>query len=1119
MTLSTRLVPLLAIAYFAFHATGEAQQLQTPLEKLAAERAAYYNVQRLEVEKYRKKFTGLRYNADSRYLLSEITPTGFPIYKAPLNAEAAVSTGASTLRDTISLGLRLQGENLTVGVWDDGVVKDHIELGNRVVSKEGLIEQTHMTHVTGTIIASGVSSSAKGMAPKANATTWYFDNDDAEMAALAKSDQTGLLFSNHSYGTVTGWSKPSGSWTWYGDGSISVDEDYRHGFYGQTPQVIDQLAYLSPYYTIVWAAGNDRGEVGDGTHPRDGNGGTVNEGYDCIIPESVAKNIITVGAVGKVLSYTGGGSVVMSQFSSWGPTDDGRIKPDLVGAGLSIYSISAVGTNQYTTLSGTSMAAPNVTGSLMLLQELYSKLHAGNFMRASTLKGLAIHTTKEAGSFAGPDYKFGWGLLDVNAAAATLLQEDNENNFVKELTLNNGETYTQEINAQLNKKITVTICWTDPAGKPLSPALDPTTLMLVNDLDVRIVDDQGNTQFPWILNPGSPASQATTGDNFRDNVEKIEFVNPLAKKYTIRITHKGQLQGGSQKFSLIVTHTSSLTTGSNYYWIGNSGNWNDGAHWSLSTKGVASGTVPGANDNVIFDENSFNGVSTPVINLVADAACKRITWITDKPAALALNNHRLTIKSGISLSAKNLKIATPGFLRFESISDQSLSILKADLTKATLEFNGGNWLVEGVVRIKKMDVLKGAVVLRSTACSMKELNALANTSLDISNVKIDSILQSTFDGSVVLASTPSSTLTISSPAALHWNSLVYNGKIDVTENSQLEFLSSATVNELSAAKGAVLKLANGTAQKFNNVTLNALPSSVIKVESTGKASIEVTSHAKYCFDNLSVTNVDIAGNSIVNAGANSTITNASNWLREDCSNVLFSDFTSGFLCLNAFTVFTDRSSGNITSWSWNFGDEGSPDNVSDKRNPVHRFSSKGTFAVTLTVADGVSTRSFSKNVQITDNDQQQNNVITSGGVLLSAKLANNYQWYKDNDAIAGATGRSYNYNGSTGNFVVVTTGATCNYASQPFLVTATEELNETVQIYPNPATDYITLKLVQPSDANVILYDALGKTVLNQPVKNNGALDVHHIKDGIYILEINSTQGTVKRKVVIRHGE
>ncbi len=76
--------------------------------------------------------------------------------------------------------------------------------------------------------------------------------------------------------------------------------------------------------------------------------------------------------------------------------------------------------------------------------------------------------------------------------------------------------------------------------------------MLVNDLDLRITKDS-TTYLPWILNPASPSAAAATGDNYRDNVEKIEIVAPAAGNYTIKVTHKGTLQNTSQAFSLIIS--------------------------------------------------------------------------------------------------------------------------------------------------------------------------------------------------------------------------------------------------------------------------------------------------------------------------------------------------------------------------------------------------------------------------------------------------------------------------------------------------------------------------------------------------------------------------------------
>ncbi len=122
------------------------------------------------------------------------------------------------------------------------------------------------------------------------------------------------------------------------------------------------------------------------------------------------KNILTVGAVNPIAAgYSSAADVLMSSFSSWGPTDDGRIKPDVVADGVGLTSSIASSNNAYATYSGTSMATPNVTGSLLLLQEYYVQLHPGIFMRSATLKGLTIHTADEAGPNPGPDYQFGWG--------------------------------------------------------------------------------------------------------------------------------------------------------------------------------------------------------------------------------------------------------------------------------------------------------------------------------------------------------------------------------------------------------------------------------------------------------------------------------------------------------------------------------------------------------------------------------------------------------------------------------------------------------------------------------------------------------------------------------------
>ena len=233
----------------------------------------------------------------------------------------------------------------------------------------------------------------------------------------------------------------------------------------------------------------------------------------------------------------------MSSFSSWGPTDDGRIKPDIVANGISLTSSYSTSTSTYAVMSGTSMASPNVSGSAGLLLQCWKGMWGAAPMRAATLKGLIIHTADEAGSANGPDYQNGWGLMNT-LKAVNLMKADSSagGNFnIRELQLSQGGTVDVPVYCNGTEPLRATICWTDPAGTPPPDALNPTTIMLVNDIDVRIIRNS-TTYYPWVLDPAHPANAATTGDNIRDNVEQVYLSAPVAGWYTVRISHKGNAQ-------------------------------------------------------------------------------------------------------------------------------------------------------------------------------------------------------------------------------------------------------------------------------------------------------------------------------------------------------------------------------------------------------------------------------------------------------------------------------------------------------------------------------------------------------------------------------------------------
>jgi len=508
--------------------------------------------------------------------LQRLDDSGFPLYlKTVNNIIAAATTHTNTVQTGGSLGLNLNGSSAImankIAIWDgSSVYAAHQEFGGKTITIKDASALTlidHSSHVAGTMLAKGVYPPAQGMAFGATTLQSYdFDNDATEMAAAA----SGLLVSNHSYNYIAGWNfnTAQNRWEWYG--IPGATQDYKFGFYGSDTQTFDKIAFNAPKYLICQAAGNNRNVNGpavgstyfgftsatDQTFINKGpRPATIsnNDNYDIISITANAKNTLTVGAVNPLpFGPASSGDVSIASFSSWGPTDDGRIKPDICGDGVNVTSCSIASTSSYTTFSGTSMATPNVSGSLFLLQEYYAQKNSGNFMLAATLKGLACHTALDAGN-PGPDYIYGWGLLDMTKAAQAIT-DNGTKSMISEKTLAQGQTQTVTVVASGSSPLIASITWTDPAGAATADGIiNDRTPKLVNDLDIRVSD--GTTTFkPWVLDPNNPANNATTGDNVLDNIEQVYIPGAVpGKTYTITVTHKGTLTNASQNYSLIVT--------------------------------------------------------------------------------------------------------------------------------------------------------------------------------------------------------------------------------------------------------------------------------------------------------------------------------------------------------------------------------------------------------------------------------------------------------------------------------------------------------------------------------------------------------------------------------------
>jgi len=424
------------------------------------------------------------------------------------NREAARLSAATLLRLPIALGGRgLTGKNVRVGIWDANV-GDHVDYGNRVHRQEFEIGgSTHGMHTTGTIMGSGlVNERGRGMAPEAEIWTNNFNIQSNKKKVVQEMYETymkeRITLTSNSYG--------------YSREAFCYFEEYlNYSFLGNTE--IDELAYRYPALTHVFSAGNAQGE--------------------CQLPFSHAtnygKNIITVAAV----DAFGG----MGTFSSFGPLADGRMFPVISARGAKVFS--TVLEQEYALKNGTSMACPTVTGHLALLTQRWMQLHGGATPNNYFLKALIANTARDAGN-PGPDYKFGFGILDAEAAVTAM-----ENGWYRLSELKTGETEqvtTIKIPEGV-KELRVMLCWNDPvAAKEYVKGECP----LVNDLDLSATAG-AKTYLPFTLDPSNPnANAVSTKPNKVDNIEQVVIENPTAGDFVVKVSGAVK-QGDKQQYALV----------------------------------------------------------------------------------------------------------------------------------------------------------------------------------------------------------------------------------------------------------------------------------------------------------------------------------------------------------------------------------------------------------------------------------------------------------------------------------------------------------------------------------------------------------------------------------------
>ncbi len=453
--------------------------------------------------------------------------TALPQY-SETNAENRALTQANLVQ---AAPYDLNGAGVKVLIYDGGTARaDHVDFQGRLTTHDNSGTATHATHVSGTVGGAGVAvANNRGMAPgvtlvsygfqySGGGTFLYSNPGDLESDYNAAINTHGVHISNNSIGTNT---ESNGF-----DCNIQGD-------YGVTSALIDAIVRgsLGQPFRVVWAAGNER----------QGSRCDI-EGYGkyySTAPPAGGKNQVSVGAVNA-------NNDSMTSFSSWGPVDDGRLKPDLVAPGCQsggdngVTSCSSTSATSYTSSCGTSMASPTVCGlAALMLQDFRAQFPGLTDFRNSTLKILLAHTAVDRGN-PGPDYQFGYGSVRVKEAIDFMRTAQFDEGIASQ-----GSSYLRTVTvAPGTAQLKWTLAWDDaPAAANANP-------VLVNDLDLRVIAPGGQQHYPWTLNPLNPSAAAVRVQrDGLNNIEQVVVDNPVAGEWTVEVVGFN-VPEGPQPFSI-----------------------------------------------------------------------------------------------------------------------------------------------------------------------------------------------------------------------------------------------------------------------------------------------------------------------------------------------------------------------------------------------------------------------------------------------------------------------------------------------------------------------------------------------------------------------------------------
>ena len=517
-----------------------------------------------------------------------IEPTDGPVVLE--NLTGRTDHRSNTMAPEYITNRKYNGEGVVASLGDDGIIGPHIDYQGRVINHAVDTTSTinHAGHTSGIMMGGGnLDQSTRGMAWGMKLHVYDYYQALTTAPAMYVSDSVRL-------------------------GSFSLGETCNAG-YTANAVTADQMLRQFPKMMHVFSAGNS-----GGTNCNWGAGtawGQITGGY------KMGKNVFTVGNVTYVDA--------IAPSSSRGPASDGRLKPEICAVGTDVNS--CLRNNQYQLMTGTSMACPAITGIFGQMIHAYKVLNNNQEPETALIKAAMMIGADDLGN-KGPDFTYGYGRVNGNNAVKVL---ENNTYFTDTIVQNGERTFTLNIpNNVANAKILLYyLDRENTAGASLA---------LVNDLTLKVTDANSNTYLPWALlksgkTAASVAAPAVKGVDSLNNHEMVEIDTPTAGNYTISVQGTAVPQGPVTFYVVYqITYKDQLTL--TYPFGGES-------------------LVPGTTETIRWDD-ATNNTNTYTLEYSTDGG---INWTNIRSNIAATNRYYLWgIPSSVNTGNMYMRITRTG---------------------------------------------------------------------------------------------------------------------------------------------------------------------------------------------------------------------------------------------------------------------------------------------------------------------------------------------------------------------------------------------------------------------------------------------------------------------------